>query len=123
MKKYMRHYCRTVQAKSEQAFDKRFAQVSEELQEKDVELVWDSTGMCVHFHYTEPVYVPESVKEEYELKGCSYHCKDCPYFIKGKNGKYKSAGCMYEPDAVDYTEACEKFYREMATGKIKPVEG
>ncbi len=112
----------TVQAKTATAFDRRFNKVSEEMRD-DVELVWDSAPMTVHFIYEETVKVPETLAEQFELDGMVFHCVDCPHFIKGKNKNYRSKGCEFKEGCKDFSEACELFYQEVLDGKIKTLKG
>ena len=121
MKIVTRTKCRTISARTSKEFDRKFNEATMELE--DVELRWDTAPNTVHLLYTVTEKIAEIVKEEYEeILGERYYCKDCPYFKRGKNKRCGSQGCEKEVDrnAVDYTPACELFYKELAQGKIKP---
>lgn len=121
MKIVRRKKVKTVQAKSANAFDRKFNEASEGLE--DYEIVWDTAPMCVHFLYEEVTKIAESTKEEYEeILGEHYYCKDCPYAKKGKDKRNGIQGCSKNVSvAKDFTPACELFYKELALGKIKGV--
>ena len=118
MKVITRKKSKTIQAKSAEAFDRKFEEASEEINES-VELVWDASPMCVHFIYEETVYIPETLAEKFKLDGLERYCKDCPNFVKGKDRKYKGQGCRLVDGRVEYSPACELFYKEVMDGKIK----
>ena len=122
MKIIRQRKCRTVSANGPEDFDEKFNAVSLELG-TDAELKWEETKpYTVHLIYTEVTKVAETMKEEYEeVLGEKYYCIQCPYFELGKNRKESSKGCTKDnPLAVDYTPACELFYKELAQGLIKP---
>lgn len=124
MKVLTRKTSRTVCATSAEDFDRKFNEVSESLG-SDAELVWDTAPMTVHFIYKEKVRIPETVKEEYEeILGEHFFCRQCPYAIRGKDGRNGIKGCSkhVRENVVDYDSACEMFYKELAQGKIKPRE-
>lgn len=121
MRVIARKRVRTVQANDPDEFDKMFNEASDELAE-NVKLQWDTAPMCVHFIYEEPVKIPETVADEFELQGIKYYCKDCPNFQKGKNKRCRSQGCKYAEygTVADFTPACEWFYKQVLQGKITP---
>ena len=109
---------KTVSAKSAEEFDRLFEKQSELIGD-DYELQWDSMPLTVHFIYKETVRIPETVADEYEMRGERYYCKDCPYFGKHADGRRRNGGCKYsEHEVVDYTPACELFYKRYAKGEI-----
>lgn len=120
MKIITRKKSKTIHASTPDAFDRKFQQASETITE-NVELVWDAAPMTVHFIYDEVVKIPETLAEKFELDGLQYYCKDCPNFVKGKNRKYKGQGCTLVDGRVDFSPACELFYRELMDGKIKLI--
>ena len=123
MKKNTITKCRTVTAVKAEDFDREFDRVSKEL--GSAELRWDTAPMCVHFITTETEYIPETLREEYELRGEKFYCKDCPFMEKPTDGRKRSGGCKYDiqPNAADYTPACEEFYHKHAAGEIKQKRG
>ena len=90
MKTNVRTRMKTIQAKTAEEFDRLFNEANDEL--KDVELRWDTAPMCVHLIYKEEILEPETLAEEFELRGEHYYCKDCPFFKRGKDKRCKSVG-------------------------------
>ena len=123
MQKQTTRKMKTIQEHTAAAFDEKYNKANEEL--NVVEEKWDTAPMCVHLIYEEQKLVPETLSEEFELRGEHYYCKDCPYFIRGKNKRCKSIGCKYSPygTAADFNPACEYFFKQLINGKIEPVEG
>ena len=122
MKTKVRTQIKTIQAKTAEEFDRLFNEANDEL--NDVELRWDTAPMCVHLIYKEEILEPETLAEEFELRGEHYYCKDCPFFKRGKNKRCKSIGCKYSPygTAAEFNPACEYFFKQLVNGKIEPVE-
>ena len=114
---------KTIQEKDPEEFDRKFNESSEKLN-NIVEIKWDSAPMCVHLIYEERERIPESISEEFLLAGIKYYCKDCHYFMKGKNKRCKSYGCRYSicSNATEYTPACEFFLEKLKSGEVKPVD-
>ena len=113
---------KTIQASTSEEFDRKFNKAVKQLE--DVELKWDTAPMCVHLLYKETVQIPETLAEEFGLRGEHYFCKDCPAFKRGKNKRCKSVGCKYSPygTAAEFNPACEYFYKQLLNGKWEPVE-
>lgn len=125
MKQVKRIRARSFEASTPEEFDSKFNEISDELIEEGVTPEKpQKDGDMYHIYYTYFDTVPESAKETYELEGHRYYCKDCPFFQLGENRKRRSAGCSreVEPNAVDYTPACEMFYTLLAKGAIKARE-
>lgn len=122
MKKVPTRKVKTIQASTASEFDAEFNDFCENVT-SDVELQWDPAPMCVHLVYTEEKMVPETLEEEFELRGEKYYCKDCPFFERGKNKRCKSVGCKYSPygTAAEFNRACEYFFKQLVNGKIEPV--
>lgn len=121
MKVITRKRIRTVQAKSAAEFDDMFNKISDEMT-TTAELKWDGE-LCVHFIYDEETRIAENVKDEFELRGETYTCCECPHFEKSDDKRVKNHGCRYSKyGAVRECEpACEIFYRELINGMIKGV--
>ena len=125
MRKEVERKMKTIQASSSAEFDAKYNEASKELSIVEEEWEhWSNGVMCVHLIYTKEKLVPESLEEEFKLRGEHYYCKDCPFFKKGKNKRCKSVGCKYSPygTAADFNPACEYFYKQLINGKIGPVE-
>lgn len=84
----------------------------------------DYDRFIVELNYTEEVAEPTSIQEEYELSGIMYTCNDCPYLEKGKDKRRKNWPCKYARYMATNIDckACEKFYRDLSNGTIKPRE-
>lgn len=123
MQKVIARKVKTIQASTPAEFDREFNKFSESVN-GEMDLKWDPSPMCVHLLYTEEKLVPETLAEEFELRGEKYYCKDCPFFKRGKNKRCKSIGCKYSPygTAAEFNPACEYFFKQLVNGKIGPVE-
>ena len=124
MKTITKRRSRSFKATTPEEYDKYYADICDELADKGVTSDKpEKDGDMYHIYYSYSVQVAESAKEEYELKGFWYYCKDCPWFGKSGDGRRRSAGCTKDvQNAVDYTPACEMFYTMLANGSIKPRE-
>ena len=125
MKEVKRTRSRSFTAETPEEFDEKYNMISDELSEMGITMGKpERDGSMYHIFYTYMEMEAESAKETYELAGNRYYCKDCPFFKLGENKKHRSAGCSkdIEPNAVDYTPACEMFYTLLAKGAIKARE-
>ena len=125
MKEVKRTRARSFTAETPEEFDEKYNMISDELTEAGITPTQpQKDGEMYHIFYSYTERVAESAKETYELAGNRYYCKDCPFFKLGENRKRRSAGCSkdIEPNAVDYTPACEMFYTLLAKGAIKARE-
>ena len=122
MKTVTKKRSRSFKAKTPEEFDRRYADICDELAEYDFDKP-EKDGDMYHVYYTYTERIAESAKETYELKGLAYYCKDCPWFGKSADKRRSSTGCTKGvQNAVDYTCACEMFYTMLANGTIKPRE-
>ena len=106
-------------------FEEKFNNAMRELAGKEVQVDLDparQNGFLAYLQWNIRSKKPESIRDEYELEGKVYYCKDCPFFKLGKNKTCKSSGCSKNiiSNAVDYTVPCDTFYKLLKEGKIKP---
>lgn len=84
----------------------------------DLNPTYERDGGVFWIYYTVVKSEPETIVEEYELKGERAHCIDCPYLMRDLNrfgsidGRKKWATCgkSGERTNIDST-ACEEYYR------------
>lgn len=80
-------------------------------------------GHCAYVQYDECREVPETVAEEYRLRGEIYSCINCPNYKPSMDGRTKYSRCDYMSERTYGTrEACEWFYKKVAKGEISPIE-
>lgn len=122
MKTVTKKRSRSFKAKTPEEFDRRYADICDELAEYETGKP-EKDGDMYHVYYTYTERIAESAKETYELKGLTYYCKDCPWFDRSADKRRSSKGCTKGvQNAVDYTCACEMFYTMLANGTITPRE-
>ena len=124
MKTITKKRSRSFKASTPQEFDKYYADICDELADEGISSDKpEKDGTMYHIYYSYTVQVAENAREEYELRGLKYYCKDCPWFGKSADKRRSSTGCTKGvQNAVDYTCACEMFYTMLANGTIKPRE-
>ena len=73
--------------------------------------------------YKEEIQTPETLAEEYELRGEVFYCRDCPECIDPMLGNQKRCDCKYAEYGFTRKDnhACEWFYKQLSQGKIKPL--
>lgn len=72
-----------------------------------------------YIFYEEEKVIPETVKDEFELRGELYTCNDCPYYEPSTDGRIKYTACRYSTFRVGAnTSACELFYKRLAKGEL-----
>ena len=125
MKEFTMTHSKSFIAKTPEEYDEKYNSISDSLVEKGYQLHDDEpkeSNNMYHIYYSYKIQVAESAREEYELRGERYYCKDCPFFKVSEDKRRKGAGCTRNVDerAVDYTPACNLFYDLYAKGEIEP---
>lgn len=116
---------KAIQAKDAKDFESQFNEFIEQNGDvKDYKADVSDGQFFAIIHYVEETYIAESIAEEYELRGESFRCRDCPECVPPMKGNTKRCDCRYAE--LGYTRlespACEWFYRQLSQGKLKPRE-
>lgn len=78
-----------------------------------------SMGHCAYIEYSYTEQIPESLKDEYALRGEVFYCGNCPMFEPSMDGRIKAGKCKYgvcnKPIPAD--KACIKFYQKYDAGE------
>lgn len=93
----------------------------EELKEYRPEIVWNlGNGNSAFLVYEEHVEEPETIAEEYELRGEGYTCESCPFKEPITDGRSRHRWrCPRRPQGTDIDcKACVKFYQALEEGEI-----
>lgn len=89
---------------------------SERLAEYSPDIVWNlQNGHSAFLVYTEVMRTPETLREEYELRGERYTCADCDKKIPNTDGRARcSYRCIRRPKGTDAdASACNHFYLDL----------
>lgn len=105
-------------------YEEEFNRMAEELKEKSptIKDIFENGTLTTVFTYEEEERVPECAKDEAEIAGIRYTCGDCPYLQDDGDKRKRSFPCDYSEwsrTRVDQP-ACDKFYRDLMRGEIKP---
>lgn len=74
----------------------------------------NNMGFCAYLVYTETVSIPESLAEEYELRGERHYCKECAYCEIPTDKRFKRCECSYTGEQVWKNSCCcDDFYADM----------
>ena len=80
-----------------------------------------SIGFIIRYEVTKAI--PETTKDEYELKGMKFHCIECPFYQRPTDGRVRYTHCGFSNSlcrADDY--ACDQFYEFLDSGTITPIK-
>ena len=96
-----------------------------ELKDKDPTVTFD--GLISHVMYTEHEMVPETLADEYELKGVNLTCEDCPMFVPAikadgtEDRRAKFGGCPFAEHKTTSrcSRACDRLFQMINDGRIK----
>lgn len=84
------------------------------------DLKMNTAGHCAYFTWTETETVVENIRDEYELRGETYTCGECPHYIPPtEDGRKLRGSCCYKRTVDRRASACVTFYEELATGEIE----
>lgn len=78
-----------------------------------------SYGLCAYIIYEEVYQKAETLADEYELKGETYKCYECPMFRPSKDRRVKYTTCERGVRQTWHScPCCEWFYEAMEGGEI-----
>ena len=79
---------------------------------------------CCYFIYSETVYIPETIEDEYKLRGEEKYCGDCPFFVfsgDGTLGDCTNPGVHIKTRTGKLTatgKACARLYEGLGKGEL-----
>lgn len=77
-------------------------------------------GLCAYIIYEERFEEAESLADEYELKGETYKCYECPFYRPSNDKRVKYTTCAHgERHTYHSMDCCEWFYEELEKGGIE----
>lgn len=64
-----------------------------------------------------------SVREEFEMEGIRYICRECPLHDVNTDGRRKRVSCKYAENGVTHLDhaCCEYFYKLLKQNRIEPI--
>lgn len=110
------------------AFNEKLNAEMARLREKrPVPIFSESDPFLCRISYTESVLIPETLADEYELKGVNLTCYDCPIFepatkVDGtEDARCKIGKCVFAQYGKTYkmSEMCDKALGMLNDGRIK----
>ena len=95
-----------------------------ELRNKSPDVTFD--GLTARIAYQESEEEPETIAEEYQLRGVRLTCYDCPYFVPtlnldgSENRRAKKGGCPFKEHRLTYKDkaACDRLFEMLNDGRI-----
>ena len=113
-----------VRSDSASAFEGELNARIMELSDKNPIVKFD--GLTAYISYTETVRIPEDTSDEYELKGVSFRCEDCPMFdpiCKGdgtedRRVKYGNCELSKFGRTMRDSQACEQLFTMIQNGRV-----
>lgn len=76
-------------------------------------------GLCAYIIYDEVYQKAESIADEYELKGETYKCYECPMFRPSADRRVKYTTCGRGQRHIQHgSPCCDWFYEAMEGGAI-----
>lgn len=103
-----------------EGFQEAFNSAIENLGTSHYELQFNvNMGHCVYILYDHYEQVPENLKDEYELRGDTHHCAECPYLEPNRDMRLKYNNCICGRTTPD-SACCLKFYQELERGTLVP---
>lgn len=100
-----------IQAANAEEFNKK---INAELMKRESPKITYIQGLpfAAYVEYMETVEIPESLREKYELNGDGRHCRECPYFVRTQDKRYKWHYCAQKQKKVTECQgACETYYQ------------
>lgn len=69
--------------------------------------------------FTEVTLEPESLRDQYELKGVKPKCGDCPYYKEPTDRRLRYGSCSMYAKTDPKDDACEPFFKWLDLGEVK----
>lgn len=77
-------------------------------------------GLCAYILYEEHMEIAESIADEYELKGETYKCYECPMFRPSEDRRVKYTTCGNGNRHIYHNcPCCDWFYEMLEEGAIR----
>lgn len=73
---------------------------------------------CLYIKTVTSEEIPQNLKEEYELRGETYHCSDCPELIESTDARRKRLSCKVCQSTRADAPACNHFYQLLERGEV-----
>lgn len=117
---------RVVHAETFDAFEREYNRAMCELSGCEVheEPMKEFLGQIVkELHYTIEEKIREDIRDDYHEDDDVHHCIECPFLEDPNDNRRMWCRCSRkELRTRKDSEVCPFFYRELAQGKIEPVE-
>ena len=108
----------TIRGESPEDFDRKVNKILREHADAKIEREPNAPMMC-YMTYTEDVLEAESLRDEYELAGCTLKCRSCPYIRKSEDRRRKKHFCPVKQATVRLDMyCCEEFFKAVEEGRI-----
>lgn len=113
-----------VTASTAAEFEDKLNQALAEVAEKGAkhELTFNmNQGFCAYIVYDERIAKPETLAEEYEMRGEGYRCSECPLFKPSPDKRVKYTTCGHGVRRCEANDwACDWFYEQLEKGGLVP---
>lgn len=115
---------KSIRSEDPQQFDEQINKAMDELWHLKPEVSTDNTAgiFSAQIRWMETTNIPETVKDEFNLKDMRYLCRQCPLYDDPGDKRLKYAPCKYCEDGKTLlnNECCELFYKLVKQGEIVP---
>ena len=120
MKIIKRQQTKIVHANTAEDFEERLNHYLADLSDRRLkyELNFNnSLGFCAYILYTEVTEYPETLAEEFEMRGERHHCTECIYCRIPDDRRFKNFHCSRTGGLVSKASpCCEEFYESLLHG-------
>lgn len=124
MKRRTKYIRRVVSSSDVRKYEQEFNKLADELSDKSptIQDVFENGTFSTIFTYETEEQIPESAKDRAELEGIRLTCADCPYMEDDGDKRKRRFPCQFAEFGWTRsdTAACDKFYRDLMRGDIKP---
>lgn len=122
MKRYSINKAAVVSEATAAEFEQALNDRLEELAKCRPEITFNmNEGHCAYILYKEDVVEPEDIRDEYEMRGETYTCSQCPFFKTKDTNKRRVRGfCPWQESTRKDASACLKFYKLLDRGEVEP---
>lgn len=93
---------------------------SKALQKPEAVVEYADGKFIAVIYYEKEVVETETVSDEFKLKGITYVCGECPFYVLSKDKRIKYSECEKGHRRCYYDQpACEELYQLIKEGKVE----
>lgn len=120
--RYVRHYKQqTIKTSDPREFDdfmnEIFMRAAQSGKEPEVHF-FENQDFCATVRYFVNLNIPETISEQYEVRGETHQCQECPKYVPITDRRRTTSLCECGKKRCPDSKACDMFYHMLEGGML-----